>query len=259
MASEKKYYSFSIPVREFWRIYLPATALALFAAGAAGFFFVDLVIMPGVVGINRDMVDVPDISGLSLEQGRENLFAAGLLTEIRERQYDDTVPVDAIIGQTPLPGEKVKKGRRILVTVSKGKEIAVIPYVKNMTEHQARNMLNKQGFMSGVLKKTFNDTIPLDRVIDAFPGCGTTISRDMKVSLILSKGPKPSSAEMPNVVGEPIADAKKKVEDAGLTVGKINYRNDPSLLPGTVVSQSISPGSAVPFETAADLTVSVIQ
>ncbi|MGA2506873.1 MAG: PASTA domain-containing protein [Chitinispirillaceae bacterium] len=225
----------------------------------AGIFFIDFIVMPHVVGIERDMIEVPSVQGLSLEQGREKLFAVGLLTEIRSRDFDNKVPEDEIINQIPEAGSKVKKGRRISVILSKGKEFSVIPNVKNMTERQARLELKKRGFLLGETKKTFHDKQAAETVIDAFPQGGSTISRDMKVDLILSKGPKPTSAEMPNIVGESLAEAQKKMEESGLHVGKINYRNSPSLLPGTVISQSISPGEIVLLETSVDITVSVIQ
>jgi eukaryotic-like serine/threonine-protein kinase len=255
MASTEKKYTISIPVDTFWKVVVPS----LFAAALLGVVFIDLIVMPGVVGIDRDMKVVPSVAGLSLDQGREKLFATGLLTEIRSREYDKTVPDGNILGQTPGPGEKVKKGRRILVTVSKGKEFTLIPNVKKMTERQARIELKKNGITIGDVKKSFNNENPADAVIDAFPASGTTISRDMKVDLFISKGTKTTSAEMPNIVGESLNEAQKKIEESGLTVGKIGYKNDPSLLPGTVVAQSIYPGENVPLSTSVDMTVSVIQ
>lgn len=255
MASGKKRYTISIPVDMFWKAVVPS----LFAAALLGVVFIDFVVMPGVVGIERDMKVVPSIAGLSIDQGREKLFATGLLTEIRSREYDKTVPDGCILSQNPGPGEKVKKGRRILVTVSKGKEFAVIPNVKKMTERQARIELKKNGITIGDVKKSFNNEYATDAVIDAFPAGGTTISRDMKVDLFISKGTKPTSAEMPNIVGESLNEAQKKIEESGLSVGKISYKNDSSLLPGTVIAQSVSPGENVPLSTAVAITVSVIQ
>ena len=249
MAVSKRYYTISIPAGVFWKVYVPAVILFAVVAVFAGFFFIDLIVMPHVVGIERDMVEVPSVQGISLEQGREKLFAIGLLTEIRSRDYDNRVPEDDIINQIPEAGSKVKKGRRISVIISKGREFSVIPNVKNMTERQARLELKKRGFLLGDIKKTFHDKQPAETVIDAFPQGGSTISRDMKVDLILSKGPKPTSAEMPNIVGESLAEAQKKIEESGLHVGRINYRNSPSLLPGTVISQSVSPGEIVLLES----------
>jgi serine/threonine-protein kinase len=255
MASGKKKYTISIQVGTFWKVVVPS----FFAAALIGIFFIDIVVMPRVVGIDRDLKAVPSVAGMSIDQGREKLFSVGLLTEIRSREYDKTVPDGNIVSQNPAPGEKVKKGRRILVTVSKGKEFAVIPNVKKLTERQARIELKKAGITIGDVKKSFNNENPVDAVIDAFPASGTTISRDMKVDILVSKGAKPTSAEMPNIVGESLNEAQKKIEETGLSVGKITYKNDSSLLPGTVISQSVSPGENVALSTTVAITVSVIQ
>ncbi|MBN1130276.1 MAG: PASTA domain-containing protein [Chitinispirillaceae bacterium] len=255
----KKYYSIHIPVGAFWKIYMPVAFGICCVAFFAGLFFVDLYVMPRIVGINRDMVVVPDVSGISYEQAREKLFGVGLLTEIKSREYDSKIPVDGIIKQYPEPGTNVKKSRRVLVIVSKGEEYAVVPDLQNLTEIQAKNELKKMGFSVGEVEKVYHNKRPKDLVINTVPANRTTISRDMKVDLILSMGPKPTSAEMPNIVGEPLAEAKKKLKESGLRVGKTRYRNDHSLLPGTVISQSVPPGNRVPFESAVNITVSIIR
>jgi hypothetical protein len=255
----KKRYTISIPVRAFWTLYLPLAFGACFIAFIAGIVVIDTFVMPRIVGIDRGMVVVPDVKGLALEAGRDKLFKAGLLTEIKSREYDSNLPMDAILNQTPEPGEKVKKSRRILVVVSKGEEFAVVPDVENMNERQTRNELKKTGFTVGDVKRIWDEKHDKDLVINTYPAKRTTISRDMKVDIILSKGPKPTSAEMPNIVGEPIAEAKKKLMESGLKLGKTHYKNDHSLLPGTVISQSVPPGDNVPLESAVSITVSVIR
>ena len=259
MQPSKRHYTFSIPVGLFWKFCLPMAIIITLLAAVAGVFFIDVFVMPRVVGNERDVVEVPGVLGLPLEEAREKFFATGLLTEIRSRDYDNKVLEDAVIAQIPEPGSKVKKGRRISVVVSKGKEFAVIPDIKNMTERQARMELKNRGFLIGEIKKVFHSKQSAETVVDAFPQSGSTISRDMKVDIIISKGQKPTSAEMPNIVGENLAGARQKLEESGLNVGKINYRNDASLLPGTVISQSVSPGESVPLETSVDITVSLIQ
>jgi beta-lactam-binding protein with PASTA domain len=256
--SEKRY-TISIPDRTFWKIYVPITLVILMASMVGGILFIDSVVMPHIVGLDRGMVIVPNITGMSLEQGREKLFNVGLLTEINVREYDSNLPIDGIISHVPAAGEKVKKGRRILVVVSKGEEYAVVPDVENLTERQAHNEFKKYGFSIGEVQRTWDDKHARDLVIKTYPLNRTTISRDMKVDLILSKGPKPTSAEMPNIVGETLAEATKKVEESGLRIGKKLYKNNHSLLPGTVISQSVPPGDNVPLESSVTITVSIIR
>ena len=255
----RKNYTINIPADKFWKIFLPAAVVAITLGMFGGFYVVDRLIMPNVVGVNRDIVEVPSVKGLTYEQGRQKFYNVGLLTEVRSREYDNKSPSGSIINQVPEPGSKVKKGRKIAITVSKGKEIAIIPDVRNLSERQARIELKKNGFIIGKIKKTYSDNRDADVVIDAFPQSGTTISREMEVDLIISKGAKPTHAEVPNLVGESLGSAKKKIDESGLVVGKISYQNNSSLLPGTIISQSAPPGSSVQLETKVNLVVSVIR
>jgi eukaryotic-like serine/threonine-protein kinase len=255
----KTNYTININPKFFWKFLVPGAIIAVIVGMVAGLLLVDQVIMPNIVGVNRDVVTVPKVIGMQLEQGRESLYKSGLLTEIRSKEYDDKTPDGAILSQTPEAGFKVKKNRRVAVTVSKGKALGIIPDVRNLNERQARIELKKKGFTVGKIKKTYSEEKPLDAIIDAFPESGTTISRDMEVDLIISKGPKPTNANVPNLVGESISEAKKKIDENNLVVGKITYQNNAALLPGTIVSQSVSPGESVPFESSIDLIVSVIR
>jgi serine/threonine-protein kinase len=255
----KKCYTVSMPVKTFWLRFLPLLFLFSAIAGLVGFILVDRYVMPRIVGVTRDMVKVPDVRGMVYEDGRNKFYGVGLLTEIRGKEFDDGVPEGSVISQTPEPGEEVKKGRKIAVTVSRGKEAATIPAVRLLTERQARTELRKNGFNIGNVKKAYHNIHPVDAVIETFPPEGTTISRAMDIDLVISRGPKPTHAEMPNIIGESLSEARKKIEEAGLKVGKIDYQNNPSLVPGTVVSQSAGPGSKVALDSRIDIVISAIR
>jgi len=255
----KKNYTISIPRGFFWKRLLPIAAVLGIVCMVAGMLIVDNVVMPNVVGVNRDVVTVPAVKGLSYEEARERFFKTGLLTETRSKEYDDSLPDDAVISQFPEAGSRVKKGRKIALVISKGKEVSIIPDVRNVSERQARILLKKAGFTIGNVRKMYSEERPVDVVIDAFPKSGTTTSREIEVELYLSKGPRPTHAEVPNLVGESLKNAKGIVNESGLTMGRVTYQNNPSLLPGTIISQSSAPGSRVPLESKLDLVVSVIR
>lgn len=255
----KKNYTISIPVGTFWKVLVPVFFGVCILGAITGIIVVDKVVMPSIVGVNRDIVEVPDLSNLSYENARQKLYESGLLSEIRSREFDTDIPDEGVISQTPEKGDKVKKGRKIALVLSKGKEIAVIPDVRGISERQARIEMKKAGFTIGKVKKTFHETVPLESVIDAFPQSGTTVSRAVEVDLIVSKGVKPTHTEVPNLVGESITSAKEKLAESNLSVGKISYENNASLLPGTIISQSAAPGSRLPLESSVNLVVSVIR
>jgi serine/threonine-protein kinase len=255
----KRSYTINIPAGFLWKRLLPGLVVLAVFGTIAGIFIVDRLVMPNIVGVNRDVVTVPSVVRLALDDGREAFYKAGLLTEVRGKEYDDTIPENAIVSQSPEPGSRVKKGRKITVTVSKGKEIGIIPDVRNVSERQAYIVMKKAGFVIGKVKKVYHEEKPAETVIDAFPASGTTTSREIEVDLFISKGPKPTHAEVPNLVGESLKTAKDRIAEAGLLPGAITYQNNPSLLPGTIISQSAAPGSSVPLESKLNLVVSVIR
>ena len=255
-----KCYTISMPVRTFWRVFLPL-CFFLFAVGSlVGFFVVDRKVMPKIVGVHRDVLPTPDVRGMEYEAARNKFYGVGLLTEVRAREFDDSVPEGNVLSQFPDPGESVKKGRKIALTVSRGPEAAQVPALRGINERQARLDLRKSGFsVSANVRKDFSGSVPVDAVIETFPPAGTITSRAMDVDLIISRGPRPTHAVMPNVIGDILSEAKKKVVDAGLKVGAVTYQNNATLLPGTVMSQSASPGANVPLESSVDLVISAIK
>ncbi|KMQ52654.1 Serine/threonine-protein kinase PknB [Chitinispirillum alkaliphilum] len=255
----KKYYSINIPVGLFWKLYLPIGIIVVGIGTLLAIFAVDRFVMPNIIGVNRDVVAVPDLDGLNFEQARDRLLEEGLLIEVRSREFHDEILAGNLISQHPSPGNEVKKGRRIAVTLSRGNEIAVIPDLKGLSEHRARTELRNQGFSLGRMQRVYNAAVPADQVIESVPASGTTISRTMNVDLRVSRGRRPTHSEVPNLVGQPLAEAREIIEERGLSVGRVSHRNSPSLAPGTVVSQSVSPGTDVPFESSIELVVSVIE
>jgi serine/threonine-protein kinase len=142
--------------------------------------------------------------------------------------------------------------------VSKGSEVGAVPDVRKLTERKAVLELRKQGFIVGKKKRDYSDSLEKDMVIQVSPGPGSMVSKEMPVDLVISDGVKPTHADVPNLIGESLLDAKKKIEESGLTLGKIDYKNNATLSPGTVVSQSVPPGSSVALKSAVNVVVSVI-
>ncbi|MDG5816439.1 PASTA domain-containing protein [Chitinispirillales bacterium ANBcel5] len=255
----KKNYTISIPAGKFWKLYVPLTIVLGCIGLFLGLFIVDRLVMPNIVGVNRGIVQVPDITGLQFDEARDRLLSVGLRIERRGREFNDEVESGAIITQLPETGKEVKQGRRIAVTVSRGKEIATIPEMIDYTENQARLRLRREGFTVGSVRRIYSESRDADKVIDTDPPGGTKISRAMEVTILVSRGARPTHTEVPNLIGENLESARERIEENGLTVGQVNHENNPSLSPGTVISQSVSPGTQVPFESSINLVVSVIR
>jgi serine/threonine-protein kinase len=253
----KKNFTISVSASAFWKVVVPCLALCVIAGAVAGLFVVDKIIMPHIVHMDRGMVTVPSITREPWEKARQDLFNIGLRLQISVRQYDEKVPRDHIISQQPLAQENVKKGRLVVVVVSKGSEIGVVPSVTNLNERKAVIELKKAGFIVGKSKRDFFDDFAKDIVASISPKEGTVVSREMPLEMLVSDGPKPTNADTPNLIGESLLSAKEKIEKSGLKLGKIEYKSNASVSPGTVISQSVAPQSSVPLESAINIVVSV--
>jgi eukaryotic-like serine/threonine-protein kinase len=253
----KKSYTISVPVRTFWTVVVPLAVFITAVGMLFGILAVDRIIMPTIVHVNKDMIEVPSIEGQPYEEARQKLYDVGLYCDVQAKEYNDKIGREIIITQAPVSGTKVKKGRQVAVVVSKGPLAGPVPHVRKLSERQAKAELRKAGFELGKSKKVYSEDITKDLVVTAVPEEGTIISREMTVDIHVSNGPRPTHVEVPNLVGESIGSAQAKLEDAGLSAGTVSTDNNPSLAPGTVISQSVSPGTSVPLESAVDLVVAV--
>jgi beta-lactam-binding protein with PASTA domain len=62
--------------------------------------------------------------------------------------------------------------------------------------------------------------------------------------------------DVPNFVGLDLIEAKKLAENNSIILSDIKYRKDDRMLPETVLSQSLAPGTKVPKWTEVKLIVS---
>jgi len=256
----KKSYTIEISTSTFWTLLVPITVLCMIFGGLCGIFIVDRFVMPNITDIkNRGVVKVPEILNLKLEAARQELYDIGLRLQIQSWQYNDTVDKDVVVSQNPPPEQNVKKGRHIFVEVSKGKEIGKIPAVAAMTERNGKKVLREAGFSNIRVYKSYSEKYDKDIIAMTNPSRGTVISREVCVEITVSKGPKPTHAEVPNVIGEALSEAKRLIEESGLKVGSVEYRMNTQARPGSVISQSVSPGASAPLESPVNLVISASQ
>jgi serine/threonine-protein kinase len=253
----KQNYVISIPVKAFWRIAVPAAVLGGLVCMLVGILVVDNLVMPRIVHVNRGWVTVPVLRAVPYEQARQRLYDVGLRLSVRGREYNDSVAEQCVISQEPPAGERLNTAERrgVNVVMSKGPEVARVPQVVGGFEYQAKRELRKQGFEVGGAIHRYDPKVPKDHVISVSPPAGTRISREMPVSMTVSKGPEPTEAAVPNLVGEMLSDAKKLLEENELTTGDVTYRYSATSMPGRVLSQSSPPGASIPLHSAVNLVV----
>ncbi|MEX2981949.1 Stk1 family PASTA domain-containing Ser/Thr kinase [Streptomyces sp. C36] len=128
-----------------------------------------------------------------------------------------------------------------------------VPGVLDLTQAEAEKKLDAAGL--GVrTDQAFSDTVERGHVVATDPKPGERIRNTGKVKLTVSRGPQ--KAEVPNVVGMTLDQAKKKIEGQGLTVGEISKQFSDETPKGSVLATDPKPGVERRPDSAVALVVS---
>lgn len=215
---------------------------------------VDAVVMPWYVKLGQ-VESVPDVVGLPYAEARKRLEKLGFEVKKGEPRFDSRYPTGAVVLQSPYGGAQTKKGRRVYLTLSRGTELIPVPDLLGMQIRDARINLMRSGLELGEVIYDHNDTIMKGLVfaqnippkIGARPG---TV-----VDVMVSRGPSTRFTMMPNLLSLDIDQARSRLENAGLVLGVVRFKDDPAYVKNTVIEQGVTPYSQVAQGAAIDLTI----
>jgi eukaryotic-like serine/threonine-protein kinase len=203
---------------------------------APGAFVSDGESVTLVVSRGPPPVAIPNVSGQSPADAQAALEAQGFVVEV-VRQYDETVPVDAVVGTDPAVGTKQPRDSTLKLLVSDGPAPVPVPDVAKMAYDQAAAQLSAAGFTPS-RDDVFSDTVPKDQVIGTDPGAGQGANRGASIVVHVSKGPE--MVTVPDLVGKSLEAAQATLQSGGFEVDTQSY------LPGRLVrAQSPAAGTSV--------------
>jgi len=174
---------------------------------------------------------VPSVVGLSQDDAENQLKDAGFKTKVAQ-EFSDTVKKGTVISTTPAVGTLVERGTTVTLTVSKGKEQAVVPDVGGETEDNARSAIEAAGLQVGKVTQEESDQDP-GTVIAQSPAAGKKVAKGSAVTLTVAKAVK-----VPDVVDETEEDATNALEDAGFKVRVRDRTTTATDEDGVVLEQS---------------------
>jgi len=207
-------------------------------------FVLDIFILPAYTRQWQN-VQVPDVSFTSMQTAQAILHKKGLDAVVGEEKYDSNYPPGYIIFQNPAAQTLVKKGRRIYLTIGKGKQIIEMPDIKGISERDARFILQQNQLQIRKNSYQNDDQVPVGVIIEQSVPAGRLIEVDEMVDFTLSLGLEPDNILVPSLVGKSREEAVISIKKAGLTLGLVQFQLTDKILPNTVVSQTIASGTRV--------------
>ena len=127
-----------------------------------------------------------------------------------------------------------------------------VPSVISLTQNQAVAKLKSAGFAVAV--STVTSKVQQGRVIDQNPPAGERHPAKTTVTITVSGGP--GQVTVPDVTGFTLDSAQAAITTVGLTVGPVDYVDDPSVAKGQVIgtvpkaNATVAAGSAVVLQVA---------
>ncbi len=115
-----------------------------------------LLVVATVIGLSSytrhgQIVNVPDVGRLPMQEARKALRSVGLNVEVVDTGYVKELPMDCVLEQKPVAGATVKKGRiiSIIVNASNTPTIALPDIIQNCSLREATARLKSMGFKVG--------------------------------------------------------------------------------------------------------------
>jgi serine/threonine-protein kinase len=182
-------------------------------------------------------VAVPSVAGQTIEGAKATLEAAGLkVNPTPQQKNSDEFKKNTVIESNPPEGTQVDKSATVTLVVSKGPQTIQVPDVVGQDEQAAKDTLTAAGFRTQTVPQVSSQ--PQGKVFKTIPKAGTERAKDSIIKIYVPA----AATELPNVVGQTLADAEATLKGAQY---KVSVQEQPSdtVPQGSVISMSPQAGT----------------
>lgn len=141
----------------------------------------------------KDEIEMPDLTGLSLEIAKTTLTNNKLFVGNVTEEYHDTIAAGCVINQSVKKGEKAEENSKIDLVVSKGKEPAdmvTMPDLSNLSLEVAQTTLKNNKLVFGNYTEQYSESVPAGYVIFQSVAKNTQVAEGTAINLVISRGPE---------------------------------------------------------------------
>ncbi|MFB9239575.1 Stk1 family PASTA domain-containing Ser/Thr kinase [Plantactinospora siamensis] len=194
----------------------------------------------------------PKLTAMSKTQAEDQAARAGLTVRFGTPRYDEKVPRDVVLSQSPDMSSRIVKGGTITLVLSRGPERYAVPDVTGQAFDVAQAALEGLNLVVKRGPDKYSDDLPAGMVSAQDPPVDTQVKPGVTVTLTVSKGKAPLS--VPALVGKSIGDARAALGQLGLV--PVEQYVDSDQPKDQVLEQSPSDGTGAEKGTEVKLKVS---
>lgn len=199
----------------------------LAAAGIAAALIVGAMIFLNLVTLHNKELIVPDLANMSVDEAASVAAAEGMRVDVVDSVFVKRMKKGAVYRQNPVAGSKVKKGRRIALTINavNAKKISM-PNLIGYSMRQAMAELQSRGLTLG--KLIYVDDMATNNVLrQLYKGReiepGTQIESESVIDLEVGLNDNDSHAYVPDVLGLRNMNAVDAIHSSSLNVSSIRF------------------------------------
>ena len=179
---------------------------------------------------------VPDFSGVPLHDARRLAARYDLKLHINDSLFVPAYEGGIVLDQLPEGGVEVKPGRTVYITINSFRQKMVpVPYVAGRSLRQAKNMLEIAGLE--IDRLVYRPDIATNYVLEEYcngkpihPSTRMEIEMGSGVTLYVGVEEGYGTTVVPQLVGQPLSQAKSRLWELGLNVGRIDFDEGVNLL-----------------------------
>ena len=179
---------------------------------------------------------VPDFSGVQLLEAQRLARRHDLKLQINDSLFVPAYVGGFVLDQLPKGGVEVNPGRTVYLTINSFRQKMVpVPFVADRSLRQAKNMLEIAGLE--IAQLIYRPDMATNYVLDEYFGRQritetTRVEAEMGSGVTLYVGVQPGHnvTVVPQVIGLSLRDAKSRLWELGLNVGKVAFDDGINLL-----------------------------
>lgn len=198
----------------------------------------EIITFPVGTYVGRDVADV-----------ERDVELNGWVTEQSTTRSDGSVAGE-VLTQTPAPGVQLEEGAVIILVVSDGPLLHLVPVLVDLPRADAEAALTAEGLLVGEIDRLHDEVVPEGVVLSASVESGQEVETGSSVDLVLSAGPEPRV--LPDLAGRSQAEAEAQLAELGL-VAVITDDFSETVAEGMVIATT--PESQTTLERGSEVTV----
>ena len=185
-----------------------------------------MVFLNRVTQHNKEL-SVPDFSNMSVAEAEYAASQAGMRVEVTDSVFVKRMKRGAVYRQNPVPGAKVKKGRRIVLTINAvNSKKVTMPNLVGLSLRQAKAELMSRGLVLNRL--VYVQDMATNNVLRQLKGNreiepGTMIDSESSIDLVLGLNDMDNKAYVPDVTGLKNMSAVEAMFDHSLNIKDLKF------------------------------------